>query len=275
MLRRAADPHRRGDPARGVRATRDVASRAGLAPRALPGLGARHPGACRPGAGRRRRRGRGVAGARPASCSGSRRARASTSSTSAASGWMAFHEYVGGLRAQVSVNTDLPRSAVELLHTVLHETYAGHHAESCLKEVALVRGRGLAGAGHRGRADAAVAASRRAWPSSARRLLLDGEHRAGVRSGRAEPPGSTSTSPTTGPSRPPSSRCCGSRPTPASCCTPTGWSEDAVLDVPPPVGTRRRHPARARRPLRRRSREPGVRRVLPGGPRALPGVRER
>jgi hypothetical protein len=41
------------------------------------------------------------------------------------------------------VNTDLPRSGVELLHTVLHETYAGHHAESCLKEVALVRGRGL------------------------------------------------------------------------------------------------------------------------------------
>jgi hypothetical protein len=58
-------------------------------------------------------------------------------------GWLAFHEYVGGLRAHVSVNTDLPRSGVELLHTVLHETYAGHHAESCLKEVALVRERGL------------------------------------------------------------------------------------------------------------------------------------
>ena len=52
MLRRAADPHRRGDPARGVRATRDAASRAGLAPRPLPGLGARYPGACRPRAGR-------------------------------------------------------------------------------------------------------------------------------------------------------------------------------------------------------------------------------
>ena len=46
-------------------------------------------------------------------------------------------------RADVSVNTDLPRSAVELLHLVLHETYPGHHAERCLKEVALVRGRGL------------------------------------------------------------------------------------------------------------------------------------
>ncbi len=57
--------------------------------------------------------------------------------------WVAFHEYAGGLRAEVSVNTDLQRSATELLHTVLHETYAGHHAESCLKEVGLVRERGL------------------------------------------------------------------------------------------------------------------------------------
>lgn len=57
--------------------------------------------------------------------------------------WMAFHEYAGDLRARVSVNVDLPRPAVELLHTVLHETYAGHHAEACLKEVGLVRERGL------------------------------------------------------------------------------------------------------------------------------------
>ena len=57
--------------------------------------------------------------------------------------WMAFHEYAGGLRATVSVNVDLQRSAVDLLHTVLHETYAGHHAEACLKEVGLVRERGL------------------------------------------------------------------------------------------------------------------------------------
>lgn len=57
--------------------------------------------------------------------------------------WMAFHEYLGDLRATVSVNVDLPRSAVELLHTVLHETYAGHHVESCLKETGLVRDRGL------------------------------------------------------------------------------------------------------------------------------------
>jgi hypothetical protein len=57
--------------------------------------------------------------------------------------WMAFHEYLGDLRATVSVNVDLPRSAVELLHTVLHETYAGHHVEACLKEAGLVRDRGL------------------------------------------------------------------------------------------------------------------------------------
>lgn len=57
--------------------------------------------------------------------------------------WMAFHQYAGDLRATVSVNVDLQRSAVELLHTVLHETYAGHHAEACLKEVGLFHGRGL------------------------------------------------------------------------------------------------------------------------------------
>jgi hypothetical protein len=56
--------------------------------------------------------------------------------------WMAFHEYAGHLRATVSVNVDLQRSGLELLHTVLHETYAGHHAEACLKEVGLVRERG-------------------------------------------------------------------------------------------------------------------------------------
>ena len=54
-----------------------------------------------------------------------------------------------------------------------------------------------------------------------------------------------------------------------------GWSEDAVLDYLRQWAlvddTLLEHVG----PLRRRSREPGVRRVLPGGPRALPGVRAR
>lgn len=57
--------------------------------------------------------------------------------------WLAFCEYLGGLRSRISVNLDLPRSAIELLHLTIHETYAGHHTERCTKEQALVRGRGL------------------------------------------------------------------------------------------------------------------------------------
>jgi hypothetical protein len=57
--------------------------------------------------------------------------------------WMAFCEYLGDLRSRISVNVDLPLSAIELLVLTIHETYPGHHAERCLKEHVLVRGRGL------------------------------------------------------------------------------------------------------------------------------------
>ena len=57
--------------------------------------------------------------------------------------WLAYCEYLGGLRSRISVNVDLPLSAFELLVLAIHETYAGHHAERCCKEHALVRGRGL------------------------------------------------------------------------------------------------------------------------------------
>jgi hypothetical protein len=57
--------------------------------------------------------------------------------------WMAFCGYLGGLRSRIEVNVDLPMSAIELLRLAIHETYAGHHAERCLKEQLLVRGRGL------------------------------------------------------------------------------------------------------------------------------------
>lgn len=57
--------------------------------------------------------------------------------------WMAFCEYVGDLRSRISVNGDLPMSAIELLVLAIHETYPGHHAERCSKEHLLVRGRGL------------------------------------------------------------------------------------------------------------------------------------
>jgi hypothetical protein len=57
--------------------------------------------------------------------------------------WLAFNYYLGGLRSRVAVNVDLPISAVDLIHLAIHEAYPGHHAERCLKEHLLVRGRGL------------------------------------------------------------------------------------------------------------------------------------
>jgi hypothetical protein len=57
--------------------------------------------------------------------------------------WLGYHEYLGDLRGRISVNVDRPRSAISLLHLALHESYAGHQAERCNKEMSLVRGRGL------------------------------------------------------------------------------------------------------------------------------------
>jgi hypothetical protein len=57
--------------------------------------------------------------------------------------WMAFCEYLGGLRSRISVNVSLSLSAIEVLVIVAHETYPGHHAERCCKEDELVRRRGL------------------------------------------------------------------------------------------------------------------------------------
>jgi hypothetical protein len=57
--------------------------------------------------------------------------------------WLGFCEYLGDLRSRISINVDLPISAIELLVLAIHETYPGHHAERCSKEELLVRGRGL------------------------------------------------------------------------------------------------------------------------------------
>jgi len=57
--------------------------------------------------------------------------------------WLAFCEYRGDLCSRIAINVDLPVSAVELLHIAIHETYPGHHAERCMKDQLLVRGRAL------------------------------------------------------------------------------------------------------------------------------------
>ena len=52
--------------------------------------------------------------------------------------WSGYNWYDGGRRSRVDINTDLPRRAAELVHTVAHETYPGHHLEHAWKEADLV-----------------------------------------------------------------------------------------------------------------------------------------
>lgn len=52
--------------------------------------------------------------------------------------WSAYNWFDGGRRSRVDINTDLPRRAAELAHTVAHETYPGHHLEHAWKEADLV-----------------------------------------------------------------------------------------------------------------------------------------
>jgi hypothetical protein len=57
--------------------------------------------------------------------------------------WIAFNYYLGDLHSRMAVNLDLPNTALELVRLTIHESYPGHHAERCLKDQLLVRGRGL------------------------------------------------------------------------------------------------------------------------------------
>jgi len=57
--------------------------------------------------------------------------------------WGGFCYYLRDLQSRIELNADLPRSAGEVVHLVLHETYPGHHAERCVKEQVLVRERSL------------------------------------------------------------------------------------------------------------------------------------
>ena len=52
--------------------------------------------------------------------------------------WSGYCWYDGGLRSRIDFNTDLPVRAPDLVTTVAHETYPGHHLEHATKEVALV-----------------------------------------------------------------------------------------------------------------------------------------
>ena len=52
--------------------------------------------------------------------------------------WSGYNWYDGGRRSRVDINIDLPVRARDLVHTVAHETYPGHHLEHAWKEADLV-----------------------------------------------------------------------------------------------------------------------------------------
>lgn len=52
--------------------------------------------------------------------------------------WSGYNWFDGGRRSRVDINTDLPVRAPDLVHTVAHETYPGHHLEHAWKETDLV-----------------------------------------------------------------------------------------------------------------------------------------
>jgi hypothetical protein len=56
--------------------------------------------------------------------------------------WSGYAWFAGGGRSRVDLNLDLPIRAADLVHTIAHETYPGHHLEHAWKEAALVEGAG-------------------------------------------------------------------------------------------------------------------------------------
>ena len=52
--------------------------------------------------------------------------------------WSGYNWYEGGRRSRVEINLDLPVRVGDLVHTIAHETYPGHHLEMATKEERLV-----------------------------------------------------------------------------------------------------------------------------------------
>lgn len=55
--------------------------------------------------------------------------------------WIAYNAFQGGRRSRVDINVDLPVTAPDLIVTVAHEAYPGHHLEYAWKETDLVDAR--------------------------------------------------------------------------------------------------------------------------------------
>jgi hypothetical protein len=56
--------------------------------------------------------------------------------------WGAYNWYLGGGRSRIEVNTDLPLRITDLVSTIAHEGYAGHHTELSIKDARLLRKQG-------------------------------------------------------------------------------------------------------------------------------------
>jgi len=52
--------------------------------------------------------------------------------------WSGYNWYDGGLRSRIDLNVDLPIRGPDLVATLAHETYAGHHLEHAWREAELV-----------------------------------------------------------------------------------------------------------------------------------------
>lgn len=52
--------------------------------------------------------------------------------------WSGYNWFDGGRRSRVDINTDLPVRAADLVSTVAHETYPGHHLEHAWKEADVI-----------------------------------------------------------------------------------------------------------------------------------------
>ena len=53
--------------------------------------------------------------------------------------WMAYNRYLGQYRSLIEINTDLPIWLDNLMITMAHEGYPGHHTELCMKDDKLIR----------------------------------------------------------------------------------------------------------------------------------------
>lgn len=56
--------------------------------------------------------------------------------------WMAYNQYLGDYKSRIEINTDIPMRVNELVITIAHEGYIGHHTELSVKDKKLIQQKG-------------------------------------------------------------------------------------------------------------------------------------